>query len=233
MTQRENPTLNLCIPYISAPANYFPRRYLCITPSTPPSLPRPPVGFWALITTRTRCPVQPPEAGREEIMAPAERSLVPPTGRRLIPHHQPIHPWPPLPASFAKYSFCCVQVVAGGGGGVVRSRYSQKGWSVEWRGGCVWGGGVGVGMGVGGTIREHMHSKAWKSLESQITFAKVMRQNKSCLISSCSDVFLMYLTMAGPHCLGLFSLAETWVWSDVGEAASKATLVERNSLLGY
>lgn len=109
--------------------------------------PRPPVGFWALITTRTRCPVQPPEAGREEIMAPAERSLVPPTGRRLIPHHQPIHPWPPLPASFAKYSFCCVQVVAGGGVGVVRSRYSQKGWSVEWRGGCVWGSGVRVGMG--------------------------------------------------------------------------------------
>lgn len=50
-----------------------------------------------------------------------------------------------------------------------------------------------------------MHSKGWKSLESQITFAKVMRQNKSCLISSCSDVFLMYLTMAGPHSLGLFS----------------------------
>lgn len=176
--------------------------------------------FWALITTRTSCPVQPPEAGRE-IMAPAERSLVPPTGHRLIPHHQPIHPWPPLPASFAKYSFCCVQVVAGGGGGVVRSRYSQKGWSVEWGG---WG-----GMW-GSTIREHMHSKGWKSLESQITFAKVMRQNKSCLISSCSDVFLMYLTMAGPHSLRLFSLVETWVGSDVGEAASKPTIVGKTSL---
>lgn len=68
---------------------------------------------------------------------------------------------------------------------------------------CVWGG-WGSGGG-GGTIREHMHSKGWKSLESQITFAKVMRQNKSCLISSCSDVFLMYLTMAGPHSLRLFS----------------------------
>lgn len=68
-------------------------------------------------------------------MVPAERSLVRPTGHSRIPHHQPIQPWPPLPASFAKYSFCCVQEVAGGGGGVVRSRYSQKGWSVKRWGG--------------------------------------------------------------------------------------------------
>lgn len=77
-----------------------------------------------------RFPWSAPAAG-PEIIVPAERSLVPPTGHSLIPHHQPIHPWPPLTASFAKYSFCCVQVVAGGGGGVVRSRYSQKGWSVK------------------------------------------------------------------------------------------------------
>lgn len=134
MTHREKPNFEFMYPVYFCSSKLFSTPlslYYTIDPLRPPvGLAGLHSGFRALITTRTSCPAQPPEAGRE-IMAPAERSLVPPTGHGLIPHHQPIHPWPPLPASFAKYSFYCVQVVAGGGGGVVRSRYSQKGWSVE------------------------------------------------------------------------------------------------------
>ena len=43
-----------------------------------------------------------------------------PSGHSLCLHLRTSQPLPPLPASFAEYSFCFVQVVAGGGGGVVR-----------------------------------------------------------------------------------------------------------------
>lgn len=90
-----------------------------------------PSGLSASLTMHTGRSTRPARAAGSEIITPAVSSLVPPDGHSLTPHRRPIHPWPPLPASFAKYSFCCVQVVAGGGGGVVRSSYSQKGWSIK------------------------------------------------------------------------------------------------------
>lgn len=78
-----------------------------------------------------------PAAGSEIIMAvkhsDCERLLLPSScscGHSLCLHLKSSQPWPPLPASFAEYSFCFVQVVAGGGGGAVRSNDSQKGESM-------------------------------------------------------------------------------------------------------
>lgn len=79
-----------------------------------------------------------------------ERLLVPSRspGHSLCLHLKTSQPWPPFPASFAEYSFCFVQVVAGGGGGaVVRSSYSQKGRSIPRK---YYHG-------------EHMCSKGWES----------------------------------------------------------------------
>lgn len=58
-----------------------------------------------------------------------ERLLVPSSyspGHSLCLHLTTSQPWLPFPASFVECSFCFVQVVAGGGRGVVRSSYSQK-----------------------------------------------------------------------------------------------------------
>lgn len=51
-----------------------------------------------------------------------KRVLVPSSfsGHSLYLHHWSSQPWLLFPASFAEYSFCFVQVVAGGGGGAVR-----------------------------------------------------------------------------------------------------------------
>lgn len=53
-----------------------------------------------------------------------------PPGHSLCLHLRTSQPLPPFPASFAEYSFCFVQVVAAGGGGVVRSSYFQNGRSI-------------------------------------------------------------------------------------------------------
>ncbi|KAI4820626.1 hypothetical protein KUCAC02_028598, partial [Chaenocephalus aceratus] len=62
-------------------------------------------------------------AGSEIIMAVKQsrfqRLRVPASrfpGHRLRLHLRSSQPWPTFPASFAEYSFCSVQVVAGGGG---------------------------------------------------------------------------------------------------------------------
>lgn len=69
-------------------------------------------------------------------------------------------------------------------------------------------------------------------LESQITFAKVMRQNKSCLISSCSNVFLMYLTLLfaqqlrndSDYIFSVRKLGKMWyLWSSIQNESSKNT----------
>lgn len=77
-------------------------------------------------------------AGSEIIMAVKQsrfqRLRVPASrfpGHRLRLHLRSSQPWPTFPASFAEYSFCSVQVVAGGGGWVVRSSYALRGRSVQ------------------------------------------------------------------------------------------------------
>lgn len=127
--------------YNSAPANYFPRRYLRITPPTPPPL-RPPTGpgggggrlhsgFWALITTRTSWPARAPwsrtwDHGACRALAgflPLDADL----SLTISPFIHGLRSLPHLPNIVSAVSKRW-QV---GVGGVVRSRYSQKGWSAE------------------------------------------------------------------------------------------------------
>lgn len=90
-----------------------------------------PLSFSDNITGRSTRParqeVRSSRLWKSLILKKASRSR----GHSLRLHLRTSQPWPPFPASFAEYSFCFVQVVAGGGGGVVRSSYSQRGRSAH------------------------------------------------------------------------------------------------------